>query len=464
MPSRGVCCALSVYFMNVWKYFAALPLLAVSVWAASPAVNELVLPEEMYPQLDSMLKRAVQQSPRMVDKLIELEMAENSRIEARAGLLPNLSGSGRFYKARDKRADRPGENLDVDKAFYDVSVTQPIFYWGERRNNARIGAIQKSITEGNYREGYRLLAQEIRRTYLQLIVHKIHLERTRIANKFDQDARTLAESRLQAGVASEAEIFGARLTAERSQINLERTEHELETGLRSLSRLTGVTVTEQDIATEIPTINYQAQNIEQVLAGFLSQKDPPTPQAEALRKQMNIDDLAYRNQKTRLLPKFSFQVGLNQDEQSYTTNSADRYQVDSMYAGLSVNWTIFDGFAASAGKANALARRRLNENQYRALTEQLAIDAQAHVKSLNFSARSMSITDRILVSAAGSYQARKAEFARGVVSENNVIQDHLSYYEALISADNARIDYLIRLADFLGLVAEDPVLANASTN
>jgi hypothetical protein len=34
----------------------------------------------------------------------------------------------------------------------------------------------------------------------------------------------------------------------------------------------------------------------------------------------------------------------------------------------------------------------------------------------------------------------------------------------LISADNARIDYLIRLADFLGLVAEDPVLANASTN
>ena len=46
--------------MKFCKLLAAWPLLATSLWAASPTVNDLVLPEKIYPQLDAMLKHAVQ--------------------------------------------------------------------------------------------------------------------------------------------------------------------------------------------------------------------------------------------------------------------------------------------------------------------------------------------------------------------------------------------------------------------
>ncbi|WP_438479463.1 TolC family protein [Oleiharenicola lentus] len=449
--------------MKVWKYFAALPFMMTGLWAASPAVDELVLPEKLYPQLDAMLKRAVQQSPRMIGRALDLEVAEGARIESRSNILPSVGGSYRFNKARDERADID-ETLDVDKSYYDFSLSQPIFHWGERKNLVRMGAIQKKIADGNYREGYRLLAQEIRGQYLMLIVRKSYVEKVRISDKFNQDSLAQAEERLRQKVASDAEMFGVRINAERSTIEREKQEFEFENAKRALGRLTGGEITDQDIATEIPVIADSSGAFNNVLAGFLSQKDPVNPQAEELRDRIVMEDLSYRNQKTRLLPKFNFLIGLNQDEQSYTTNNAAKFRVNSTYAGVSVNWTIFDGFAASGGKRSALARRRSNENQYRILTEQLAADAQTQVKMLNFSARNMSIADRMLISAVGSYEARQAEFARGVISESNVTQDRLSYYDARINAINTRIDYLLKTGDFLGLVAEDPVLANAPIN
>ena len=77
--------------MKIGRSFLAVPFLAVSVWAAAPATNELVLPEKLLPQLDAILKTAVQQSPRMLNRALDMEIAENNRIQARANLLPSAN-------------------------------------------------------------------------------------------------------------------------------------------------------------------------------------------------------------------------------------------------------------------------------------------------------------------------------------------------------------------------------------
>jgi outer membrane protein TolC len=82
-----------------------MPFLGASLWAVAPAVDELTLPERILPQLDGILKTAVQQSPRMLNRALDLEVAENNRIQARANLLPTLSGSYSYYQAEDDRHD-----------------------------------------------------------------------------------------------------------------------------------------------------------------------------------------------------------------------------------------------------------------------------------------------------------------------------------------------------------------------
>ena len=446
--------------MNTWRFLAALSLLTGGLYASPPPAIEQAMPERLLPQLDGVLKGAVQQSPRMLNRALDLEIAENNRIQAHANLLPSIGGNFSYYQASDDRADLSGRQ-NVTKIAYNFSVTQPIFHWGERRNNDRIGEIQLQMSKGAYRDGYRMLAQELRNTYMHLVVQKLGVKRARFYLDFANNQLKQQEERLAKKVISEVEISAARLNAEQAQISLERAEYDLVNAKASFARLAGRPVLEDDaIPDEIPATTYAADAFDQLLAGFLAQKDPVSLEAYNLRHQLEIENLNYANTKTRLRPKFNAVLGTSQDEQSYSINVANKYKVNSIYGGISVSWSIFDGFSTGAAVRNELARRRQLENDYHQLTERLAQDAQTQVKQINFSARNMAIYDRFLVAGAGYLQTVRNDFQRGAKSEMDVSQAQLNLFDAQINAANARSDFLYKVGDFLGLVMDDPVLAN----
>ena len=155
-------------------------------------------------------------------------------------------------------------------------------------------------------------------------------------------------------------------------------------------------------------------------------------------------------------------LGLSQDQQSYTINVAQKYRVNSIFAGVSANWTIFDGLASQAAVRNELARKRQMENDYKDLTERLAQQAQTQVKQINFAARNMSITDRALVASEGNLKTKQEDFARGVTTEDDVSLARITLIDARVNAYNGRIDYLYKTGDFLGILAADPVVANVA--
>ncbi len=428
-----------------------------------------MLPEKLLPQLDGILKSAAQQSPRMLSRALDLELAENTRIMARANLLPSLSASYSYNKSDDKsqyiygpgNPNNSDTSYPVTKTPYSVYFSQPLFFWGERRNNDRIGKIQETIAKGQYREAYRLLAQEIRTSYLHLIVQKLTVTRTRFYRDFSNTQLKEQEDRFAKNVISAAEIATARLTAEQAQISLERTEYDYITAKATFARLTGQNLlTDEAIPDSIPVITYTPEPYDQLLADYLAQKDPPTNEAFLFRHQIEIESLNYANAKTRLRPKVSLVMGLTQDEQNNFYGTGARYAVTSRYAGLSANWTIFDGFTSQAAARMSLASKRKLQNDYTQVKERLAQEAQTAVKQINFSARSMAIYDRFVISGEGYLKTMKEDFARGVKSEADVSQTQLSLYDSQLNAYNARTDYLVKTGDFLGMLVEDPALAN----
>ena len=397
----------------------------------------------------------------MVSRALDLEIAENDRITARAGLLPSLSASYSYNNADDKTDSTRGYHNTV-KTPYNVSLTQPLFYWGERRNNNKIGAIQQEIAKGSYREGYRMLAQELRGSYLRLIMQKQSLKKAHFYQEYVNNTLKLQEERLSKKVISEAEIFGFRLTAEQGQISLERTEFDYENAKKSFARLTGMaSIGDEAIPDSLGETAYNAGPIDQILAGYLSQKDPPSFEAYNFRQQIEIADLTYANAKTRLRPKVNANLAFTQDEQTnFNGVAGNRYNVSSRYAGISINWAIFDGFASGAATRNALIRRRQLESGYRQLTEELAQNAQSAVKQINFSARNMAINDRLLGNNLGYLKTMREDFRRGVKSDSDVTQVQLNVYDSEWNAINARADYLLKIGDFLGALNEDPIVAN----
>jgi outer membrane protein TolC len=461
--------------MKNLRLLAALPLIVMGLAATvlTATASEVVLPEQLFPQLDGILKKAVQQSPRMLSRALDLEVAENNRVAARAGMLPSVSASYSYYKSKDKQSllyDTPGSSsastFTLTKTPYSASISQPLFHWGMLNNTARIGAIQQNIAEGQYHEAYRMLAQALRAEYLRLILLKLNSTRANFHRDISASQLKQEEERLVKKATSEAEIFSVRLNHERAQISAERAEFDLQNARNSFARLAGIGkgLTNDDIPDEIPQASTAQDGLNQMLAAFLGQKDPVTTEAVTFRQQLEVENLTYEISRKRLWPKFNASAGLSQDEQDNYFGSGGKYKVNSVYAGFSINWTIFDGFAARSAVRNSLVRRRQLENDYRQLTERLAQDAQSQVKLAGFAVRSMSITDRLLVSGEGNLSSKDEEFRRGVRSEAELNQAKLGLYEARFNAYSARRDYLLSVGDFLGTVMEDPVLKNLSAH
>jgi outer membrane protein TolC len=457
--------------MKTPRFLAALPLFALMVLSAPAA--EAVLPEQLFPQLDGILKNAVQQSARMLSQALNLEIAEAGRISARSSMLPNVSAYANYQKARDKNSylyDTPGSNTSntysVNKTPFGINLSQPIFHWRSLESTAKIGEIQELIAKGQYREGYRALAYQLRADYMYLIVMKKSAARAAFNLETVTASAKQAEDRLAKKIISEAEIFSVRINLERAQIAAEQAAFDLQNAVRSFARLAGLgsEFTEASIPDDMPVAPYNAGSLNQHLADFLSQKDPASTEAMVMRNNIEIEKLSYRIQRSRLWPKLGLTAGMYQTEDDNYFGIGAKYRVTSTYVGLSVNWSIFDGYSTQAAKRTSLARLRIYESDYRQLTERLGQDAQAQVKAAEFAARHMSINDRLLISGEGNLRAKTEEFSRGVASEAAVSEARIGLYDAQINAYLSRRNYLLGTATFLGTIMEDPVLANLPAN
>lgn len=439
-------------------------LLALSVGSLAVKGSELPrLPEDVFPQLGLILDDALKQSPRMLLNQLSLDAASGDLMQARSGLYPSIGGYYNQTETKDEREDIPGQIIDTSKTYYNVSLTQPIFHWGERMNNARMGEIRAQIAEKKYAEAYRSLASEIRSVYLNLISIKNQLSNARFDREQADEALRSGEQRAAQKLISEGAVFPLRIKAEQAELNVASLESSFQYSQQHLEALTGRSApTLEDVPDEVPAQTYYQPTYASLLSDFLGQKHPDTPALEILRQEIEIDRLTYKNQRKRLLPKLNFIVGMSQDEQSYTINNAQKYGVLSKYVGITVNWQIFDGFATRGAVRSALASKRQSEQSYRIAIDNLQRTVQNAVRNIMLASRQMAISDKLLDNSKVYLEFRQEDFKRGNASEADVNQAQASYYSARVSATNSRINFLMKQVEFVSQIARDPAMDNVS--
>lgn len=442
------------------KYRACFAVLVLARFSCSAFSQSALLPEQIFPELQPILTAALQQSPRMIEKNLDLEVAAGELMQAKAGLYPFAGASFTETQTRDKREDIK-DYLDTEKLYYSFSVKQPLFYWGDLKNRAKVGEIRQKMAHKQYSQAYGVLAQEIRATYLRLVIQKAQLQATTYSQQQSEQALRLAEDRLKNRVISEAEIFHPRIEVQQAILNSDRMREAFAESKRAFRLLTGLPAPEDAaIPGMVGRIAIPTGEADRLLAGFLSQPEPKTFATEAMKSQLEIERLNYSIVRTALRPKFDLVLGISQDQQSYSTNLAAKYGVQSTYIGVAGNWAIFDGFASRGATRSTLARLRKLEAGYKQLTESLGTDAQRAARQVGYAERQMLIQDQLMDSATNFLQYRKDEFARGTVSETDVAAVQAIYNKELIATTQQRSEYLLKFSDFLAMIMQDPALNN----
>ena len=202
----------------------ALLVIGFSGWTAGGRAEEAItpMPEEIFPQLKGIMQAALQQSPQMIHKNIELATGEANRMAAAAQRLPQI-GSGVSYNVSEASVS---SNTNVSSrssgVFYSMSASQVLYRWGTVQAQVDSASIQLNIARRNYAEAYRLLAVSIRTQYLGLVAKKVAWRNAVAARVRLAAIVTLQEENLKYGRIAAGELITPQLDYEDAALRADR--------------------------------------------------------------------------------------------------------------------------------------------------------------------------------------------------------------------------------------------------
>ena len=435
-----------------------------SAVAASEQVDPLlaVLPERQLPQLDGLLKEALDEAPTVLIRRWEADQAvENARM-ARAPMLPNATASvssGMILEQRDDSGVKRDRTLAA--VLYNVGVYQPVFHWGALSKSYEVSKLARAISTRNVEETRRLLAVDLRRRYFDFVIAtgSVELARKNLAELDRQLA--FAKKQVEDGFAASTAsgLIEAQITA--AKISLQQLENNCDIFARNLARLAGVPLEKLPApVVELP----KPAGIDAVVKALSGDAGGlPTVRLQNAEDSVRMERLRYGIERVRLRPKLGVNLYVTQENRNENNDQlGPKSLITSWNAFATVNWQLFDGFSAKASQRASLARLRAYEEDRDQVARLEADERRADVARVQLSWRQLEQAELSHSGAAGAVAALEKDVAAGWIPASEVELARQSAGSALQSVNAARADFYTTLATYFSNRGRDPAIQSVA--
>lgn len=438
----------------------------IGVWpallGAQTAPLPATLPEDLLPGLGEVLHGALQQSPQMISRNIDLASQEANRYQQAALQWPSLGGTAYYTENKSAVSNNPNSSTRNRGFFYNLNLNQPIYHWGALQAATDIAHLQIKISESQYADAYRQLAMTIRSQYLSLIVQKVQLRNARYAFQLAQAALATMEERFKNGSAMASDVSGFRSAMEEASLAADRATEDFRHSKRLLLLTAGLAALNDDnIPEEIPKPVYSADAAAAFMQRTAREDLSKTFQAQVYDDQVKQSALNYKIAKYRLYPKLDLQLGVSEQNQTQVVgNVVTQNPIFFTNVTVAANWSIFDGFATRGAKLAALASKRAAERNRQSYLDQTLEQARDLELQVGFAIRAMALAEERLASYERHLQETRDNLKLGVGSQADVDQAATNFYQVQAAAFGARVEFYARWSEYLSLLDADPVLNN----
>jgi outer membrane protein TolC len=413
-------------------------------------LQALPVPEEVLPPLESILKTAGERAPELVQIGLDRRIANEELTIARSRLYPSVGVGGNLGY---RYVDRQGQDNDSNASgSISIGASRPLYHWGAVNARVRRGEIGVDNSLLSTRKNFQTTIQILRAEYLSLILDQMKLRNLRLQRANLERELENAQSRYDAGEISEEAFLSAQIGLDRSMIAIEETVDIREETLREFMRLSGLE-RRPEIPTSVPELdlNRIERSLQQGVAG-------PTWVDQTFTIQTNRNRLNQLEETETIIqsqqrPKVNFSASISQAP----VNTATKNNVDTInyFAGLSVNWNVFDGFSTRASRRINLLEQRKLESRLFSQEQELREEEQALRERLLIRLRKQRLAERKFQLDQRIYGRIKDEYGEGRIAENQFRTNQENFYEEEYNLNVARARLLESISEYLVVLNRD---------
>lgn len=441
-----------------------LPLIVVSLSAIgqTPEITG-TLPEDYLPGLRPILVSAVRQAPEILLAEIGIARKEGEFYDRGHERWPRVGGNIRYDSTQTSVSGGNDSSSYRDSGlFYDLSVDQAVFHWGQILNNTAVGRVEVAIAKKQYQEAYRRLAVMIRSSYLDLVARKANLRRLHYSIELREAELKAVRDRNASGASSAGDVAGKEFELADFKAGVEEEEITFEGRRQELIRLAGLTeLPVEQIPVEIPVAAFKADLAAQIVAEVLRDGGKSAFAAQVADMQIREANLQYKIARTRLLPMFNAALSTSRESNTNVTDQGiSQHATDKRTFELRGSWNIFDGFATRGAKVMAQADKRRAERVFEKEATATMDDVQRLQRLVALSARRVQLAEQSRAGALNLLNIRKQEVAVGSGSAGSIEATQAEIFTAEAALATRRAAFLAYWSELVSRSGMDPVMVN----
>jgi len=410
-------------------------------------------PEALFPELRPALQHAMDASTTLTSLELRETVAHAEADQAAAVTKPRVQLFARTAGAYITRDDIDAEWRGSLNA--NLTVSQPVFHWGALEKTVELGALRADIAEARAstdRKRHLAYARDLylrwRRAYEreQVLTQSLALSKQFLAAQ---------QALRDAGQRSDNDVLNLELRVLEQEERLTLNTLELSGAAQLFTRATGHAPPEP--AGEASLAALPGSEALATWAEGLRQQITETESVKATRLQQTVLAKEREIIAVQQRPKIDLVAGVFGDQLD-AVDSTDSVLRVQYFAGLQVNWNLFDGGRTEAQLISARARERLEAAREAEVIAQLETELDRQLNELALRLAQIETRETRVDLLSRRVALLEAQVDRNRAAPLTLLEARLEREELQRQVLEARFDYLRTLAYLNASFLPDPIL------
>ncbi|MFT3754795.1 MAG: TolC family outer membrane protein [Pseudoxanthomonas sp.] len=401
----------------------ALPL---SLLATHAGATDLMQTYELARTGDTTL--SISESTALIDK--------ESKVQARAALLPQLSGSASLGQSHSIEPSSPAGDGRSRK--FGVSLGQTIFDWSSIANLRASSAIAKAADYDLASANSNLIVRTSA-SYFDVLIGIESLAAAETNEAAAKKQYDYAQKRLDVGLAPITDVHEARAEYDSARANTILARNALDDSYRALTELTGQPIANlqalpDDFRPELPSAQSAQDWVEHALA-----QNPDLKSAE-----YNLESAQHNVSSARggHYPSLDLSAGWSKSSNWWENGLYSGDDSRGTSIGLSLSVPIFSGGATQSRVRSALARRDQAQDGLEATRRTLVRNTSSAYQALVAGVSEVEARRLAVVSAQSAYDASQVGLEVGTRTVLDVLQNQRALFQAQVNYASSKYQFL----------------------